>query len=373
MPPGPHLTHGTPPAETAAEPPRARLCPNCSAPLERGAVFCPNCGQALDNAVDSEVDGALPLEPAETKADSGTVFTCENCGASVRCDPDSRTATCPFCDSPYVVDRPPDRTGRQAPEFVLGFEIDRNRAEAIYRRWIGGRALFRPGDLGRAALADGLRGIYLPFWSFSVRASSRWRANIGEFWYRTETYTTRDSNGRTVTRTRQVREIEWGPLDGEHQDYYSLYLVSASKGLPQQDFDQVLPYRLDALRRYAPRYLAGWLSEEYSVDRDEALARSQDETRRREQEAIAALLPGDTHTDLGVETDFSEADSDLILLPIYLRSYRYGGTLYRVIINGQTGKIVGQEPLSIPRVTVAVTLILAIFAAAYVLATWGAR
>jgi hypothetical protein len=371
MPTGPPLIHEPPTAENAAEFPRARPCPNCSSPLEPGAAFCPNCGQAIGNGEVVGANSAAATDSAE--ADAGTVFTCDNCGASVRCDPDSRTATCPFCDSPYVVDRPPERTGRQSPEFVLGFEVDRTRAESIYRGWIGGRALFRPGDLGRAALADGLRGIYLPFWSFSVRANSRWRANIGEYWYRRETYTTRDSNGRTVTHTRQVREVEWGPLDGEHQDYYSLYLVSAAKGLPQEDFDQILPYRLDALRRYASRYLAGWLSEEYSVARAEALAHSQAETRRREQEAVAAHLPGDTYADLNVETDFSEADSDLILLPVYLRSYRYGGRLYRVIINGQTGKIVGQEPLSTPRVATAIALILAIFVAAYVLATRGQR
>jgi hypothetical protein len=371
MPPGPSLNHRSPTAATAAEAPRARPCPNCSAPVGPGSVFCPNCGQAIENGAERGGQGGPVQAPAEV--DAGSVFTCENCGASVRCDPDSRTAACPFCDTPYVIDRPPDRTGRQTPEFVLGFEIDRGRAEAIYRGWIGGRALFRPGDLAKAALADGLRGIYLPFWSFSVQANSRWRANIGEYWYRTETYTTRDSNGRTVTHTRQVREVEWAPLDGEHKDYYSLDLVSAAKGLPQQDFDQILPYRLDALRRYAPRYLAGWLSEEYTVDRDEALARSQAETRRREQESVAALLPGDTFANLEVETDFSEADSDLILLPVYLRSYCYGGTLYRVIINGQTGRIVGQEPLSTPRIATAIALILAIFAAAYVLATWGQR
>ena len=49
-----------------------------------------------------------------------------------------------------------------------------------------------------AAKIEGkLRGVYLPFWSFSTLAQSTWSAEIGEHWYRTETYSTVE-NGRTV-------------------------------------------------------------------------------------------------------------------------------------------------------------------------------
>ena len=133
--------------------------------------------------------------------------------------------------------------------------IARDRAEAIYRDWVGRGGLFRPGDLSdRSAQADGLRGIYLPFWSFSMQADSRWRAEIGEHWYRTETYTTTRRQGKTVTQTRQVQETEWWPLEGGHHAYYSFYLVAGSKGLPQAVSEWVQPFQLLALKRYAPTY-----------------------------------------------------------------------------------------------------------------------
>ena len=84
-------------------------------------------------------------------------------------------------------------------------------------------------------------------------------------------------DGKPVTHTRTVTETEWWPLSGQHHNYYSGYLVSGSRGLPQGYAERIKPFRLEALKRYQPYFLAGWLSEEYSVERDAALALCQQE------------------------------------------------------------------------------------------------
>jgi hypothetical protein len=252
---------------------------------------------------------------------------------------------------------------------VIGFAVPPEKAEETYRQWIGAGGLFRPGDLRLAAQAEGLRGIYLPFWSFSVKAESTWSAQIGEHWYRTETYTETDEKGNVVTKTRQVQETEWWPLQGGHHAYYSFYLVSGSKGLPQNVSEWIQPFQLLALKRYSPKYLPGWLSEEYSIERDAAYELSEKEFRRRELAAVSAFLPGDTHGHVHLDTVFSNVNSDLILLPIYLRSYRYKGKLYRTLINGQTGKISGERPVSDWRILAAVAAVVLIVLIVYLLIT----
>ncbi len=184
-------------------------------------------------------------------------------------------------------------------------------------------------------------------------AESRWEASIGEHWYRTETYTT-TRNGKTVTRTRRVQETEWWPLEGNHHQYHSGYLVSGSGGLPQSQAERMKPFRLEGLHRYQPFYLAGWLSEEYSVTRDAALQQCEPEFQHRENSSIGVFLPGDTHRQVRVNTTFSHVNSDLILLPVYLLSYQYRGKLYRFMINGQTGKCAGDKPTSRAKVALAV-------------------
>ncbi len=326
--------------------PRGEPCEACGCPVEPLDRFCPACGAPRAAAE------APPTQEADVPTQK--FFRCENCSSEVATDPDQRSYVCPFCDSTYVAEFSPDNAERQRPEFVIGFGVTPEQAQEKFRQWIRSNNWFRPGDLKTAQVAEKLKGVYLPFWAFSMLAESSWNATIGEYWYRTETYTTTDSKGKTVTRTRRVRETEWWPLSGRHHRYYSGYLVSGSRGLSQQDADRMKPFQLPAMKRYEPYFLAGWLCEEYSVERDEALEVCRQEFRGREQRNVAGFLPGDTHRGLRMDTRFSNVNSDLCLMPIYLLSYKYKDKLFRFLVNGQTGKVAGDKPLSWIRVTVAV-------------------
>jgi hypothetical protein len=111
---------------------------------------------------------------------------------------------------------------------------------------------------------------------------------------------------------------------------------------------------LPALKRFEPYFLAGWLCEEYTVSREEALKRSQEEFHRREHADVASFLPGDTQRGLQVFTSFSQQSSDLCLLPVYILPFKYKDKSYRYLMNGQTGKWTGKKPLSHARVAAAV-------------------
>ncbi len=339
----PELTANAPTLEDAAPAVTAAACASCGCPVENLDRFCPACGAEQAAAAETH-------EPAIEQKH----FRCENCGAEVAVDLDQRSYTCAFCDSTYVVEFTPEESDRQPPEFVIGFAVKEEQAQEKFRRWLAENSWFRPGDLKSARIEQKLRGVYLPFWSFSMLSRSDWSARIGEYWWRTETYTTTDKDGKTVTKTRRVRETEWWGLSGKHHHYYAGYLVSGSRGLAQQDADRIKPFHLPALKRYQPYFLAGWLNEEYSIERDVALKTCQEEFYHREQKNVAAHMPGDTHRDLSVSTRFSDVNSDLILLPVYLLSYRYGDKLYRFMVNGQTGKTVGDKPLSGWRIALAV-------------------
>ncbi|MDZ4818485.1 MAG: zinc ribbon domain-containing protein [Planctomycetota bacterium] len=320
-----------------------RFCDACGAPLDDHDRFCNSCGQP--QASDA------PL--VDTKADEPRLFHCQNCGADLNIRDDQRSYVCPFCDSTYVVELETHGVVRQRPEFVIGFAITPEQAAERFKAWLNGGGWFRPGDLSQAEVTEKLRGVYLPFWTFNMLAESRWTASIGEFWYRTETYTVR-VNGKTETRTRRVQETEWWPLTGEHHRYYSGYLVSASRGLPQKWADAVQPFQIAAMKRYEPFYLAGWMAEEYSLEREQAEALCRQKFTEWARRDIAAFMPGNTHRQLATDVEFSQINSDLVLLPIYLLSYRYQDKQYRFILNGQTGRIQGDRPLSYRRIGLAI-------------------
>ncbi|MFQ5653328.1 MAG: zinc ribbon domain-containing protein [Planctomycetota bacterium] len=323
-------------------------CGRCGAPVETGDLFCAACGARAE-----EGDGA-PTTPDTVEV------RCEACGARVRRGREERSFRCPFCDSAHVLEHPYDPE-RHDPEFVVPFAVPPRRAQELFRAWLGRGSVLTPGDLSKRAAAQRMRGVYLPFWSFTALGESRWRARIGEHWYRTETYTvtvTRNGKTTTETRTRTVRETEWWPLEGRYHRYLSGILISASRGLPQAQAEWIEPFELTVAKRYEARFLAGWLSEEHSIARDEAEERCLVELERRQREGVRAFLPGDTHTDLEVESEYSRWSSDLILLPVYLLSYRYRDQVYRFLLNGQTGRAAGERPRSPARIALVVLAVL---------------
>lgn len=340
--------------------PTATPCESCGSPLDQNDQFCGACGV--------EVPRQRGLEDEKQGAER-RYFECKACGNQIALDPNVRSYTCAFCDSNYVIELSPDQTHRQPPEFIIGFAFEHHQALEKFRNWIKTNHWFRPRDLKHTHITDKLMGVYLPFWSFSMRAESNWSATIGEHWYRTETYTTRDSNGKMVTRTRRVQETEWFPLSGRHHRYYSGYMLSASNGLPQDIAQRVMPFDIPALKRYEPYFLAGWQTQEYTVDRESASAICKNEYQQQERNNVAAFLPGDTYRNLQISSRFSQISSDLCLLPYFLLTYKYHAHTYRFVMNGQTGRIWGTKPLSKARIMFAVSFgIIAIIL--IVLAIW---
>jgi hypothetical protein len=290
------------------------------------------------------------------------VLQCKGCGAEVATSLDQRSYTCPFCDTSIVVEVPLTE-GRQRPEFVIGFAVTADQAKEKFWHWLKQNSWYRPGDLAQQSIADRQRGVYLPFWHFSMYADSDWAAQIGQYWYRTETYTTTDANGKKHTHTRQVRETEWFPLQGEHHRYYFGFMVAATRGINLEESRAIQPYQMSALARYRPHFLAGWMAEEYSIDREVAADKAMEEFRRRQQQEIAYFLPGDEQSNLQVRTQMQINGSDLVLLPVHVLSYRYNDQVFRFLVNGQTGKIVGQKPISKKRIAaliIAIILVLAL-------------
>ncbi len=332
-----------PPLPPPPDAPRAAtICPTCAAPADAQDLYCAACGAGL---------GAAGL--AATAADERERLECTTCGAQLRQGTSARSQICPFCASSTVAVMSASDRVRREPEFVLPFAIPEDEARARFERWLAHGNLFRPADLARSARGAGIRGVYLPFWAFSLHTASDWQASIGEYWYRTETYTV-VVNGKSRTRTRRVRMTEWWPLAGKYQQFHSDYLVSGSKGISQADADRLQPFRLEGLKRYHPRFLAGWLSEEFSVDEGAALAASRSEFARRQERAVGAFLPGDTHRGLQLSNRFSRVESNRVLLPIYVFSYRFGASVHRFLLNGQTGRATGTKPLSAARIALVV-------------------
>ena len=288
----------------------------------------------------------------------GHEIRCDECGAVLIVGEHLLTARCPYCASTSVVEREP--TGdRPRPTFIVPFTWGADRVRERLKRWIGNRGLFAPAAFKEAAL-EGLRGVYVPAWLYGAVGATDYSASIGENYTRVETYTTTDSKGRIVTRTRVVTYTEWRSLNGRYEGWMVDFLVSASEGLGNEELQSVEPFDLRGLRRYDPRILAGWIAEEASVDRGTCMGDARSEAMDRLGRKLEAFMPGDSHRNLRHTAEFLEETAALVLLPVWIGTARYGADeqRVRVLLNGQTGEVVGRVPKSWWKITLFVLALL---------------
>jgi hypothetical protein len=269
--------------------------------------------------------------------------SCRSCGAEILFEPLQRTARCPYCDSPSVVDRP-ETPDRPDPVFGLGFAVTHEEATRRMRRWIRGRKM-APFDLKDKA-AEKVRGIYLPTYLYSATAYTTYAASIAEHYKGDD----------------RERKTEYRELDGRHATYIADILVTASRGIPNDEIEGIEPFDLGALVRYTPALVSGWISEEPSRTQEECRDLARQETTARVSEMLRGFLPGDGVRDLRHQTRLEDESVDLTLAPVWVFAIRYDDEKppIRVLVNGQTGKVFGKVPLSWAKVGLIAVGILAV-------------
>ena len=302
---------------------------------------------------------------------------CRTCGAQVSVAAERLTATCPYCDSPAVVERPAS-ADRPDPEFALPFIVERERAAAQVRAFVR-RKWFAPKGLAQAAF-EHVRGVYVPAYLYNAVAHSEWEAQIGEDYTEVEQVRVRDARGNWTTRTRTVVRTEHHHLRGRFATYLVDVVVSASRGVPNDELEALEPFDLRALVRFSPALVSGWIAEEPQLERAACLSTAQVEARTVVGQRLRSFMPGDSHHGLEHQTAFSDEALDLALLPVWVFALRHGSGAdpVRLVVNGRTGAVHGKLPhawLKIAGFSVAVllALCLAFLVALAIAAALGAR
>jgi hypothetical protein len=289
------------------------------------------------------------------------LLQCQSCGAALRLAAHAMTTVCPYCASPSVVSRPAS-AGHVPPTFVVPFVFGREVALEHVRRWIRkARGPFTHAGLRRATVED-VRGVYVPAYLYGATAWSDWQARIGEDYTETETTTTTNEKGETVTATREVTRTEWFELAGRHAMYVRDVLVTASASVGNAELEAVEPFDLGALRRFTPAAVSGWWAEEPSLGLAECGELARREATAKIKGVLEGFVPGDRHADLAYRAVLEHEVLDPVLVPVWVLAVRYDARkpALRVLLNGQTGRVLGRAPLSWARVAVAIALVVAI-------------
>lgn len=340
-------------------------CPACGAEAvwnpAKKLLACPYCGTNSPAEIkgdgtlveENDLSAALRSLPEDQRGWAAVrkSVKCQSCQAISVFDEKHVAKRCDFCGSPALINIE-DIGSPIRPAGLLPFTIAESKVREDIRKWYGSH-WFAPNNLSGKAMTDTLHGLYLPYWTFDAHVAAQWEAEAGHH------YTVRDSQGRTETRTR------WEHASGSLQHFFDDMLVPASRGVHEKLLHQIEPFpTTKELKPYDPGYVSGWVVEQYQIDLVAAAQASRTRMDASVRSMCSSQVPGDTQRNLQVHADYSAQTFKHILLPVWLLSYTYGTRTFQVAVNGATGKVAGEYPLSwvkIAIVTVIGLIILLVF------------
>lgn len=344
-------------------------CPGCGATLSyqpgETVLRCGFCGaespapRASENAQrqamrEQDYDAALRGGADAAALETTQVAHCEGCGANVEFDPAEHARACPFCAAPLVADPAPDRHIR--PQAMLPFGLDEKEARASVGKWLSG-LWFAPNGLSKYARdRGGLTGVYTPYWTFDARTESAYSGERGDVYF----VTVRGADGKTRSETR----IRWSRRSGRVSRDFDDVLALGAASLPKEHTDALAPWDLAALAPYDHAYLAGFRAEAYTIGLRDAFAAAKAVMESVIRGDVRQAIGGDRQRIHRVDSRFSGVTFKHVLLPVWVGAYRWRGQVYRVVVNGRTGRVRGERPWSIWKIALATVAALILGAAA---------
>lgn len=283
------------------------------------------------------------------------VVQCQNCGCEITFDDTQIAATCPMCASTQIATV--KQEGGIPPEGIVPFKIDKHEASQKFKQWVKSR-WFAPNDFKKKCNEGSLKGVYLPFWTYDAAAIATYTGRGG----RDRTEKDKEGNSKTVT--------DWTFVSGVVSQSFDDVQICASE--KEKDIEGILPFNtIHNTKPYAASYLSGFHAELYTIKADKGFesAKKMMEEELRNLARQEILRGYDRAEVSGLNTKYSNVTYKHVLLPVWRSAFGYNGKTYNYFVNGETGKVDGQRPYSMPKIVAAA--IAAVIAAILLLSIFG--
>lgn len=328
---------------------RTTECDSCGGKMEfdpgTQGMKCPFCGstQSIETSTDQIVE--IDLSDMSSfdfnwNAEKKTIV-CENCGGETLTEVNDETQYCAFCGSQHIIQREDDDMGMK-PQGILPYKINQDGAKDMLKKWVKKR-FFAPNDLKKRYLDRHLKGVYVPYWTFDSRTHTGYSCQVGEYYY-------------TGSGDNRKRHTRWKNYSGTYNKFFDDTLVPAIDHEHLKFIKRIEPYNLSQVVDYKPDFLAGYFAQKYTVMPDSAKSTAMGSMESEIAATVKASLPGDTYKNYNQRVNHSEMTFKHLLLPVYLMSYKYNSKMFNVAVNGQTGEVQGESPLSPWKVGAAIIL-----------------
>lgn len=253
-----------------------------------------------------------------------SLYHCSSCSGELYLNQTEVASYCPYCGQPTIVFERIAKTRK--PDYILPFKITKEYAVASIReKFFKGH--FIPKEL-KYFKAELLRGIYVPYYLYDMLYKDR-----------------------QIIRAKFEEKNSKGEKSSVTYDFYREAVASfqeipvdASKKIPNEITEKLEPFYTADLIDFQAGYLSGF----YADLQDDSDYTLRNIARRRARDRFNKLLYDDLMAKecqtLKSNPTCSFEKETYALLPVWFMVFTYEGDSYTILVNGQTGKVVGGVP-----------------------------
>lgn len=323
-------------------------CPNCGAPLNfsphDGEVVCQYCdstfkAEVLEKLFNDSQEDTKALEWGEVTPGSDwgegeentlQVYSCPSCGAEIICDENTVATTCVYCGNPTVLNG--RLQGSLKPDYIIPFRKTKEDAIAALKDFYKGKCLL-PKVFSKQNHIEEIKGVYVPFWLFDSGVDAKFVFDAS----RTSVLVMDDEDITTIEHYRAEREgsmrFEKIPVDGSNK-------------MEDRYMDAIEPFNYEDLIPFSRGYLPGYLAEKYDVDAAGSVDRVSERIFTSARLAAERTLSYDEYSVTTQNLKLVDHNAKYALLPVWMLTTRWKDETFMFAMNGQTGRLIGDLPVS---------------------------
>lgn len=306
-------------------------------------IQCPNCGGAVVFDIASQQmkcqSCSSAFSPYDFKYGNGaeetteydvTVFKCPQCGGEIASTDETAAAFCSYCGSSNVLESRISREKR--PQLIIPFKQTKQQCKELFAKRVG-KAMFAPADYKNCKI-ESFRGIYMPYWLYDMSVNGSTSAKSS-----------------TSHRSGDYIITDHYSLSGHIQAVYNGVSYDASSTFADDISNEIAPYNVKDITGFTPAFLSGYYADIADVPASTYTRSAQDLGRDCADTYLRKKTPfGKESLDGGISIPKPNINVQRsAMFPVWFMSYRRGNRVAYATVNGQTGKVSADIPVSIPK------------------------
>ena len=266
----------------------------------------------------------------EWSEDNVNSYNCRSCGAHVISETNELSINCPSCNNPTVLLG--KFQGTMKPDYIIGFKLDKTQAVAKLKEHYKGK-FFLPKAFSSENHVNEIKGMYVPYWLFSgeVEGSITYKAD--------KTYTKEEGDYK-------VKTVEHYKIHREGKFKFNKLPMDASSKLDDTYMESVEPFNYADMAPFSSSFLPGFMADIYDVSVEDAAGRIAERLINSMKENLRKTVNG--YENVRIDSDAINIRKDTVnyaFLPVWILNTKWNDKNYTFMMNGQTGKFIGDLPV----------------------------